>query len=168
MIPFIKIDAKNHYDFGLQLGKRLKKKKKLRIKKNKEAYKKRGAWDYSELVNLSRKFLPSIKKRYPELLREVEGISLSSGVNFDDLLVLLCEEELLDLKMAKVMPHCTNVAIKTSNNNIMLGHNEDWLPEYRENGLVVINGKIGNNKFLSLGFIGSFQGTSCGPSDRGI
>jgi len=64
MIPFIKIQAKDHYDFGLQLGKRLKKQINSRVKKNKEAYKKRGAWDYSELVNLSRKFLPSIKKRY--------------------------------------------------------------------------------------------------------
>ncbi len=169
-IPLIKIEAKNHYDFGFKLGESLSKRIKSRISDNKKSYKERGVKDYSKLVKFSRKFLPAIKKRYPDLVEEARAMSLGADVNFDDLLVLMCEEELLDLKIPKNndSPHCTNVAIKTKDNKILMGHNEDWLPEYKENGLVVVNGKIGNNRFLSLGYIGSLQGTSCGLTKRGF
>lgn len=169
-IPLIKIEANNHYDFGFKLGSALKEKINLRLAKNKIAYKERGVKDYSKLVKFSKKFLPAIKKRYPDLLDEVKAMSLGANVDFDDLLVLMCEEELLGLKIPKnnVFYHCTNIAIKTKDKKILMGHNEDWLSEYKENGLVVIKGKIKDKKFLSLGYVGSLQGTSCGLTKKGF
>ena len=170
MIPFIKIEAKNHNEFGYKLGSSLKENIQFRIKQNKKAYEKNGLKDYPSLVKISRKFLPSIEKKYQDLLKEAKGISEGAEISFDDLIVLMCEEELIDLKIIKKIkiPHCTNIALKTSDNKVLLGHNEDWIPEYLKNGLVVTKGRINKKKFLSLNYMGSFPGTSCGLTSHGL
>lgn len=39
-IPFVKINAKNHSDFGFKFGSKLKKQIQARLNKNKEMYRK--------------------------------------------------------------------------------------------------------------------------------
>lgn len=159
-IPFISIEAKDNFDFGFQLGKALSKRIKLRIQKNKILYREERMKNFSDLIETARKFLPAIKKYYPELLRELEGVSLGAKVNFDELLVLMCEEELLDFRI----PHCTNIALQTKSGPL-LGHNEDWSPSYKNNGLFVVRGQINKHKFLALSYIGCLAGTSAGLNE---
>ena len=165
-IHSIKIEANNHYDFGFKLGSSLKEKINLRLAKNKIAYKNRGVKDYSKLVKFSRKFLPAIEKRCPQILDEMKGIRDGSSASFEDLLVMQCEEELLDFRIPhfyiKVGHHCTNIAMKTYDNKMLVGHNEDWMPEYAKNGLAVIKGKLNGRRFISLNAIGGLVGT--GPT----
>ena len=165
-IPYLKINAKDYYDFGLQLGKKLSKQMKARIKANKLIYKKMGINDYSQFIKFSRKFIPAVKRYYPEILKQVEAMSLSSGVKFDDLMCLLCEEEFLDYRLD--FPRCTNVALRTDNGETLLSHNEDWIPGYKKNGFYIVNGKIGKNKFLALSFMGTLQGSSCAITQNGL
>lgn len=174
-IPFVKIEAKDHYEFGFKLGHSLSKKIKLRIAENIKNYKTHGAKNYPEIISFIKKFMPATKKRYPNLFLEANGIAEGAGVPFEDLFTVICEEEILDLRIPDYLcnegssiPHCTNVAIKTKENKILIGHNEDWLPEYCRNGLVIVKGKLKNNKFLSLGYLGSLPGTSCGLTSKGF
>ncbi|OGZ61278.1 MAG: hypothetical protein A2932_02050 [Candidatus Spechtbacteria bacterium RIFCSPLOWO2_01_FULL_46_10] len=156
-IPYIQIRAKDNFNFGLQLGKILSRQIRRRIRDNKILYKKERLKDFPDLVEEAKKFLPGINKYYPELLAELEGMSFGARVNVNELLVLMCEEELLDFGTT----HCTNVALRTEE-GVILGHNEDWLPAYKNNGLFVVKGQIKKHKFLSLSYIGGLSGTSCG------
>lgn len=167
-IPFIEIEARDNYEFGFKLGRALKKQICYRIEKNKEIYKKKAynSGNFSILIKKAKKFLPEIKKRFPKLLIEAKAMALGAGVNFDELLVLMCDEEIVDFKVYPL--HCTSVAIRTPNNKILVGHNEDWFPEYRKNGLVLVKGKIKNNKFLALTYIGNLVGSACGFNSNGL
>jgi len=165
-IPVINIKADSNYNLGEQIGKKLKNDIHKLIAKNKIIYKKEGAKDYSKLIKTAEQFVPSVKKFYPNLLKEAKGISDAAEVDFKDLMVLLCEEELLDIRMRVKLSHCTNVAVKTNDNKILLGHNEDWLPSYRKDGLVVMKGKFKDEKFISLNIIGNLPGSLCGLTSK--
>jgi len=163
-IPFIKLEAKDNHDFGFNIGGKLKENIRLRIIKNKKAYKELGFDNFSLLVKKSKKFLPEVKKHFPELLTEAKAMSLGSGVNFEELLVLLCEEEVTH----SVVPRCTSIAVKTTGGVILIGHNEDWMKEYLNNGLFLVRGKIKNKRFLSLSYMGSLVGTACTLTSDGL
>ena len=163
-IPHIKINAKNNDDFGFRLGESISEKIKSRIIKNKLAYSKRGTKNFNSLVNKSKKFLPKLEREFPELVSELKGMSEGAEIPFNELLVLNCEEEMLDF----FIPHCTSIAAYTTNKEIIIGHNDDWLPEYRDNGMVLVEGKIKDKKFLALTYIGSLPGTSCGLNSKGM
>ncbi|MBU1992305.1 MAG: C45 family peptidase [Patescibacteria group bacterium] len=163
-IPFIKVYAKNHEDFGYQLGKALSKKIASRIKANKIAYKKRGAKDFDILIKDAKKFLPAIKKEFPNLLKELKCMSKGAGVSFDELLVLNCEEEILDY----YIPHCTSIAVHTGDGQILIGHNDDWMEEYWTNGTYLVEAHINSHSFLALSYMGSLPGTACGINNRGV
>jgi len=156
-IPFFSIKAKNNFEFGLKLGQKLRLQIKKRVNDNKKFYKSEGMKDFPELIKIARKFLPDIEKYYPCLLAELRGMSEGADIDFDKLLVLMCEEELWDFRGS----HCTSIAIKTRN-GVLLGHNEDWFSAYKNNGLFGVKGQINKQKFISLGYVGSLAGTSLG------
>ena len=165
-IPLVKIEAKDNYEFGFKLGKALKKEIQYRLEKNKEIYKKKAyhAEDFSKLVNKAKKFLPAIKRHFPQLLIEAKAMAEGAEVPFEELFVLICEEQIVDYKIL----HCTSVAIRTDDNKILHGNNEDWIPEYTKNGLVLIRGKIKNTRFLCLSYIGNMAGSSAGLNSYGL
>lgn len=172
-IKILKIEADSNYEFGFKLGKSLKKEIKERIEKNKKIYWERSTNknEYSKLVKKAKKFLPTIKKCFPNLLIEAEGLAKGSETSFDDILVLICDEEIVDFGFTKkdTKPkHCTTVALKTDDNQFLLGHNEDWFPEFRKNALFLVNGRIKNNKFLALGYIGCLAGSGGGINSSGV
>ena len=171
-IRCITIEAKDHYEFGFKVGSKLNEEIKSRLAKNKKAYSKRGVRDYSSLVKFSKKFLPAIQREVPFLLDYLHGLSKGSGAKFDDLLVLACEEEVLDFRVPgdalRTIPHCTNIGIRTQKGDILLGHNEDWIPEYRENGFVIIKGTLGKKKFISLSYLGALPGNPCSVTSEGL
>ena len=164
--PFLTIRAKDHFDLGFQIGKQLQDPMRHRLKTSKIFYTKFGLKPFDELRIISQKFLPAIKASFPLLISEMDGMSLGSGIQKENLLVTMCEEELLDLHSAKI-PKCTNVAMKTPN-GMLLGHNEDWLVSYRRNGLYVLNTVIGKQHSLSVNYMCSLPGSSCGMNTWGV
>ncbi|MBU2639480.1 MAG: C45 family peptidase [Nanoarchaeota archaeon] len=168
-IPLININAKTHSDFGFKFGSKLKKQIQFRLKKNKEMYSKYAVngRHFSIYVKKAKKFLPKIEKNFPHLLEEAKAMAEGAEVPFEELFVLMTDEEIVTFKMFQPL-HCTSLAIRTQDDNILLGHNEDWFSEYRRNGLALVNARIKNTKFLSLGYLGSMIGTSSGLNNHGI
>src|SRR3989338_1998003 len=165
-IPFVSIVAKNNYDLGLQIGVKLKDQMRARLRATKLVYKKLGMNNFAILSARAQKFLPATSEHFPKLLAEAQGMSKGAGIPFEELLVLMCEEELLDIRDINI-PHCTNVALKTSN-AVLVGHNEDWLNSYKKNGLFILKCKMGGHRSLSLNYIGSLAGSSCGMNASGL
>ncbi|MBI4919459.1 hypothetical protein HY837_05990, partial [archaeon] len=125
-IPFINIAAKNNYEFGFKLGSALSERINKRIETNKKMYRRNGVNYFYSLVDEEKKFLPGMKKYFPNLLIEAQAMSEGAGVDFDEILVRLCGEELLSFSV----PKCTSISVKTTTGDVLLGHNEDWLSEY--------------------------------------
>src|SRR3989344_7033278 len=121
-IPYLKITAKNNNELGFKIGVKLKDRIKKRLAVNKKLYQKMRMKKFSVLAEMALKFLPAAEKNFPELVDETRALSRGAELKFEELMVLMCEEELVDLNV----PKCTNVALKTKN-GILLGHNEDWL-----------------------------------------
>ncbi|HBH45975.1 MAG: hypothetical protein A2445_00535 [Candidatus Jacksonbacteria bacterium RIFOXYC2_FULL_44_29] len=163
-ISHIKIKADDNYEFGFKLGKALGAQIKDRIEKNKAVYHALGRRHMPGLIKDAQGFLPKIKRKFPELIEEIKGMSQGAGVAFEELLVLNCEEELLDF----FIPRCTSVAVHIGNGEILLGHNEDWLSTYRQQGMILVDGQIKQLKFLALSFMGQLVGTSCALNSYGL
>lgn len=165
-IPFVKIEAKDNYDFGFKLGKALKENIQKRIEKNKKIYETRAcrSENFSKLIKKAKKFIPVVKKYFPHLLIEAKAMAEGAEVSFEELFVIMCDEEIVNFEVLR----CTSVAVRTIDNSLLLGHNEDWIPEYRKNGLFLVKGKIKRNKFLALGYMGNLVGSACGINSSKI
>lgn len=162
-IPYLKIEARNNYELGYAIGKKLAEQIKKRLLNNFRYYKRVLVKNHDELTKMAEGFLPAITKYYPNLLKELMGMSDGAGVSFTDLLILMCEEEILDFKIK----HCTSLAVQTKD-GVLLGHNEDWDYNYSKNGLYVVNAKIRKKRFLALSYMGSLPGTSSGLNSDGF
>ncbi|PIR92930.1 hypothetical protein COT99_03580 [Candidatus Falkowbacteria bacterium CG10_big_fil_rev_8_21_14_0_10_43_10] len=162
-IPYLKITAKNNYELGFKIGVKLKDRIKKRLSANKKLYQKMRTKNFTDLAEMALKFLPATEKHFPELVIEAQALSRGADVKFEELMVLMCEEELIDLNV----PKCTSVALKTKD-AVLVGHNEDWLNSYRNNGLYILNCEMGKHRSLSLNYIGSLPGSSCGLNSRGL
>lgn len=162
-IPFIKISAKTNYELGFKIGKKLKNNIKRRITACKKLYSKMGIKSFPDLENKAMEFLPDTAKHFPDLVVEAEGLSRGADVKFEEIMVLMCEEEIIDLKI----PKCTSIAIKNKE-GVLIGHNEDWLTSYENNGLYILNCKLNSHHSLSLNYIGTLAGSSSGLNDKGL
>jgi hypothetical protein len=161
-IPFIEINAKDNYEFGYKLGKALKERIHERLRKSKEFFRKKTAngKNFELLEKKAKRFIPALEKYFPHLLIEAQAMAKGAEVPFEKLFALMCENEIVEYIMYP--SHCTTVALRTKDNNILLGHNEDWFSEYRENGLYIAKAKIGKNKFLAVSYIGNLAGSAGG------
>jgi len=162
-IPYIQIRAKSNYHAGFQIGKLLANQIRRRLNINKKMYKKLMPHDFGQLKKIAVRFLPETMNFFPLLVEEARGMSDGSGVPFDDLMVLICEEELLDIKIHK----CTSVAVR-NDKEILVGHNEDWLASYRKNGVYILHCQFKEIEFLSLNYMGTLAGSSCGLNSYGL
>lgn len=163
IIPSISIRAKTHYEFGYAYGRKLARQVHDRLLANRAMYKDLGA-HFPSMVKDAKRFIPAVKQKFPELLQEVRGMADGASVPFAHLFAINCEEELLDY----FIPHCTSVAVQTKSGDLLIGHNEDWLQSYNQNGLVVVRGQIGKESFLALSFMAQLVGTSCALNSHGL
>jgi isopenicillin-N N-acyltransferase-like protein len=78
----------------------------------------------------ARKYIPFVQERYPQYVAELQGIAEGAGVDFDDLAVVNATEAVtMD---ALHLTKCTSLAVneeRTSDEHVLLAHNEDWIPE---------------------------------------
>lgn len=162
-IPFLNIIAEDNYDLGLQIGKKLQKQIKNRLIACKKLYKTLGLGKWTDITKKALKFLPETITHVPHLVTEMEGLSSGAEVKFEELFVLMCEEELFDMDI----PKCTSIALKNGR-TVLIGHNEDWLNSYLHNGLYVLKCKLGKHRSLSLNYIGSLPGSSSGLNANGL
>ena len=147
------------YNRNRELNKEIKN----RLTACKRLYKKLGLGKFQDLTQKALKFLPAIITHFPRLMVEAQAIGIGAGVKFEELLVLMCEEELFDMDI----PKCTSIALKNGR-TVLIGHNEDWLNSYLHNGLYILKCKMGSHYSLSLNYIGSLPGSSSGMNANGL
>jgi len=85
-------------------------------------------WEGAEIQ--ARKYLPFAQERYPKVVEELLGIAEGAGVRFDDLVVLNAMEAVTT--DALHLTKCTSIGVneqRTANGHVLIGHNEDWVPE---------------------------------------
>ncbi len=85
-------------------------------------------WDGAQIQ--SQKYTPFILERYPQYYEELEGMSQGANVPLEDLMVLNSMEAVTS--DALHLTKCTSLAVNQEcslEQHVLVGHNEDWLPE---------------------------------------
>lgn len=88
-----------------------------------------GIADWDEAILHARKYLPFAEESVPQYVEELQGIADGVGVDFNDLLVLNCVEAITE---DALHTNCTSLAAApevTADGSLLVGHNEDWLPD---------------------------------------
>jgi len=92
-------------------------------------------YDYLELTwegaqIQASKYMPFAQERYPQYVDEIQGMAEGAQVSFDDLAVVNAMEGVsMD---ALHLTKCTSFAVneeRTTDEHVLVAHNEDWLPE---------------------------------------
>ncbi|MCB0239262.1 MAG: hypothetical protein KDH08_11605, partial [Anaerolineae bacterium] len=77
----------------------------------------------------ARKYLPFAEESVPQYVAELQGMADGAEIDFNDLLVLNCMEALTEDALHR---GCTSLAAApevTADGKLLVGHNEDWLPD---------------------------------------
>jgi isopenicillin-N N-acyltransferase-like protein len=131
-IPLIKVKG-SHKEMGRQIGEAFREQIKHHL------------WNTKELINSTyttleldwegarmqgRKYIPFAQEKYPEYVDELIGLSEGANVDFDDVSVVNALEAVtID---ALHLSKCTTMAVSetnTADGHVLIGHNEDWIPE---------------------------------------
>lgn len=159
-----------HYDMGLQIGQQCRSQVQVMTDHYRCAFESAadelGIASWSEAVLHARKYLPFAEEATPQYLDEMRGIADGANVDLDDLLVLNCMEALtsdaLHLK-------CTSLAAAsevTADGSVLVGHNEDWLPDDLEQVYLVHAEPDDEPAFLAMTYGGLLP--NIGFNARGI
>jgi len=130
--PFVKVKG-SHREIGRQIGEFAR----VQVNRSLENAKKliddtykvlELTWEGAQIQ--ARKYLPFAQESYPRYVDEMAGIAEGAGVAFEDLVVLNAMEAVtMD---ALHLTKCTSFAVngdQTTDGHVLVGHNEDWLPE---------------------------------------
>jgi isopenicillin-N N-acyltransferase-like protein len=102
-----------------------------------------------------RKYMPFAQERYPQYIDEMIGIAEGAGVDFDDIATLNAMEAVtMD---ALHLTKCTSIAVNeqhTSDEHVLVGHNEDWLPEDEPDVFLVHATPLDEPPFLAMTYGG--------------
>ena len=138
-LPLIRIGG-SHQEMGRQIGEACA----PAIHRMLEIYKASLEATYHELELTwedarlqANKYYPYALEHTPQYVDEVDGIAEASGLDFDDLMVLNCMEAITSDALHL---GCTSLAVggeRTQDGHVLVGHNEDWLPEDEENTYLV-------------------------------
>jgi isopenicillin-N N-acyltransferase-like protein len=131
----------NHYSIGQQIGEACAQEVIHSIENAKRllesTYKSlQLTWEGAQIH--ARKYLPFAQEKYPQYVAELTGIAHGAKVDFDDLVVLNAMEAVtMD---ALHLTKCTSLAIdddRSTDGHVLVGHNEDWLPEDQEDIYII-------------------------------
>jgi isopenicillin-N N-acyltransferase like protein len=109
---------------------------------------------WADAVQQAHKYLPFAGEHTPRFVEELEGIASGAGVDFADLLVLNCiegvTEDILHLG-------CTSIAAaaeNTADGHVLVGHNEDWLPDDEDNVCLIHATPDDEPPFMAIAYAG--------------
>jgi isopenicillin-N N-acyltransferase-like protein len=131
-LPIVYVTG-SHYEMGWQIGidRREVVGQMLSIYRRyfEEEGERVGIADWDEAILHARKYLPFAEESVPQYVEELQGIADGVGVDFNDLLVLNCVEAITE---DALHTNCTSLAAApevTADGSLLVGHNEDWLPD---------------------------------------
>jgi isopenicillin-N N-acyltransferase-like protein len=109
---------------------------------------------WEEAVLQGAKYYPYAQEHMPQYVEELDGMAEAAGVEFDDLMVLNCMEAITSDALHL---GCTSLGVsgeRTADGHVLVGHNEDWLPEDEENTYLVHATPNDEPPFLALTYGG--------------
>jgi isopenicillin-N N-acyltransferase-like protein len=121
-------------------------------------------WD--EAVLQSNKYTPYVYEHMPRYASELEGMAQGANVEFSDLMVLNCIEAITSDALHL---GCTSVAVSselTRDGHVLVGHNEDWLPDDEDNVYLIHATPDNEPAFLAATYGGLLP--NIGFNTRGI
>ena len=131
-LPIIHLSG-SHKEIGRQLGESCRQQithsiENARILLDEAYYDLELTWEGAQIQ--SHKYLPFAEENYPQYVEEMAGIAQGANVPFDEVVVLNVMEAVAS--DALHLTKCTSMAVnqqRTANNKVLVGHNEDWIPE---------------------------------------
>jgi len=111
-------------------------------------------WTWEEAVLQANKYYPYALEHTPQYVEELKGIAEAAGTDFDDLMVLNCLEAITS---DALHIGCTSLAVsgeRTKDGHVLVGHNEDWIPEDEENTYLIHATPEDEPPFLALTYGG--------------
>lgn len=111
-----------------------------------------ASWD--EAILHAHKYLPFARESTPQYVDEMRGIAEGASASFDDILVLNCIEAITSDALHL---GCTSLALApevTATGSVLLGHNEDWIPEDLHHTYLVHARPEDEPAFLALSYGG--------------
>jgi isopenicillin-N N-acyltransferase like protein len=122
-------------------------------------------WEGAQIQ--SRKYLPFAEENYPQYVEEMAGIAQGANVPFDEVVVLNVMEAVAS--DALHLTKCTSMAVnqqRTANNKVLVGHNEDWIPEDEPDVVLLKVTPLDEPAFLAMTYGGLLP--NIGFNERGI
>jgi isopenicillin-N N-acyltransferase like protein len=167
--PLIKVSG-SHRDIGRQIGQAVPNQIRHSIDNAHnllaDAYETLGlTWDGAQIQ--ARKYLPFAQERYPQYVDEIMGMAEGASVSFEDLMVLNAMEAVTT--DALHLTRCTSFAvngIRTADGHVLIGHNEDWVPEDEDDVYVIHAVPDDEPPFLAMNYGGLLP--NIGFNSKGI
>jgi isopenicillin-N N-acyltransferase-like protein len=109
---------------------------------------------WGQAVLQGKKYYPFAEEHMPHYVEELRGMAQGAGVNFDDLMVLNCTEAIVSDALHL---GCTSIAVRSdysADAHVLLGHNEDWLPDDEVNTYLVHATPEDEPAFLAMSYGG--------------
>ena len=131
-VPIVYVGG-SHYEMGRQIGTDRKEAVQEMLGTYRRYFEQEGERiqiaDWDEAILHARKYLPFAEESVPQYVEELQGIAEGAGIDFNDLLVLNCIEAITE---DALHTGCTSLAAApevTADGSLLVGHNEDWLPD---------------------------------------
>jgi len=131
-LPIIHVQG-SHYEIGKQIGEGMR----LQIQHGVESAKTLidKAYDQLQLtwdsaIIQAKKYIPFAEERYPQYVDEMKGIAEGANVSYDAIRVVNAMEAVTS--DALHLTKCTSFAVNqmnTAKENVLVAHNEDWIPD---------------------------------------
>lgn len=155
--PVIRIYGE-HYQMGCQIGEACREQVQHSIVNARDLIEKsyeqlQLTWDGAAIQ--ARKYIPFAEEYYPRYVDELKGIADGAGVSFDHVAILNAMEAVtMD---ALHLTKCTSFAVNqecTADGTVLIGHNEDWVPEDEPDVYIIHATPIDEPPFLAMTYGG--------------
>jgi isopenicillin-N N-acyltransferase-like protein len=131
-VPIVYVQG-SHYEMGKQIGSDRKQVVHQMLTTYRRYFDQDGdriqIADWDEAILHARKYLPFAEENTPQYVEELRGIADGAQLDFNDVLVLNCVEAITE---DALHTGCTSLAAApevTADGSLLVGHNEDWLPD---------------------------------------
>lgn len=138
--PIVHVEG-SHYDMGHQIGLARAETVQQMLVSYRRYFEEKGERiqiaDWDEAILHARKYLPFAEESVPQYVEELRGIADGARADFNDLLVINCVEAITE---DALHTSCTSLAAApevTGDGSLLVGHNEDWLPDDLDKVFVV-------------------------------
>jgi len=160
----------SHYEIGRQIGADRQEAIQLMLAVYRRYFEQEGERigiaDWDAAILHARKYLPFAEESVPQYVEELQGIADACNVDFNDLLMLNCIEAITE---DALHTGCTSLAAApevTADGSLLVGHNEDWLPDDQDSVYLVHARPEDEPAFLAITYGGLLP--NIGFNEHGI